>query len=111
MEWVTSNRHMTAEHRLARAVQTLQTDVQMSLNLPGPLEPVQACNGIALPLLSSRRPMSYTQANVYFTPSTYRPLLPSLIIGLFSFPPSFLYVFFQYLFGVQDIESKHSWVT
>jgi hypothetical protein len=24
MEWVTSKRHMTAEHRLARAVQTLQ---------------------------------------------------------------------------------------
>jgi len=27
MEWVTSKRHMTAEHRLARAVQTLQADV------------------------------------------------------------------------------------
>jgi hypothetical protein len=30
MEWVTSKRHMTAEHRLARAVQTLQTDVHSS---------------------------------------------------------------------------------
>jgi len=26
MDWVTSKRHMTAEHRLARAVQTLQAD-------------------------------------------------------------------------------------
>ena len=31
MEWVTSKRHMTAEHRLARAVQTLQADVYGSL--------------------------------------------------------------------------------
>jgi hypothetical protein len=30
MEWVTSKRHMTAEHRLARAVQTLQADVHIS---------------------------------------------------------------------------------
>jgi hypothetical protein len=30
MEWVTSKRHMTAEHRLARAVQTLQADVHGS---------------------------------------------------------------------------------
>jgi hypothetical protein len=30
MEWVTSKRHMTAEHRLARAVQTLQSDVNSS---------------------------------------------------------------------------------
>jgi hypothetical protein len=30
MEWVTSKRHMTAEHRLARAVQTLQSDVHSS---------------------------------------------------------------------------------
>jgi hypothetical protein len=30
MEWVTSKRHVTAEHRLARAVQTLQTDVHSS---------------------------------------------------------------------------------
>jgi len=30
MEWVTSKRHMTAEHRLARAVQTLQADVHSS---------------------------------------------------------------------------------
>jgi hypothetical protein len=30
MEWVTSKRHMTAEHRLARAVQTLQADVYSS---------------------------------------------------------------------------------
>ena len=29
-KWVTSKRHMTAEHRLARAVQTLQTDVNSS---------------------------------------------------------------------------------
>jgi hypothetical protein len=27
MEWVTSKHHMTAEHTLARAVQTLQADV------------------------------------------------------------------------------------
>jgi len=27
MEWVTIKRHMTAEHRLSRAVQTLQSDV------------------------------------------------------------------------------------
>ena len=27
MEWVTSKRHMTAEHRLARVIQTLQADV------------------------------------------------------------------------------------
>jgi len=27
IEWVTSKRHVTAEHRLARAVQTLKTDV------------------------------------------------------------------------------------
>jgi len=26
MEWVTSKRHMTAEHRLARALQTLQAE-------------------------------------------------------------------------------------
>jgi len=26
MEWVASKRHMTAEHRLAQAVQTLQAD-------------------------------------------------------------------------------------
>jgi hypothetical protein len=30
MKWVTSKRHMTAEHRLARAVQTLQADVHSS---------------------------------------------------------------------------------
>jgi hypothetical protein len=30
MEWVTSKRHVTAEHRLARAVQTLQADVHSS---------------------------------------------------------------------------------
>ena len=30
MEWVTSKRHMTAEQRLARAVQTLQADVHSS---------------------------------------------------------------------------------
>jgi len=30
MEWVTSKRHMTAEHRLARAVQTLQAYVHSS---------------------------------------------------------------------------------
>jgi len=30
MEWVTSKRHMTAEHRLAQAVQTLQADVHSS---------------------------------------------------------------------------------
>ena len=30
MEWVASKRYMTAEHRLARAVQTLQTDVHSS---------------------------------------------------------------------------------
>jgi hypothetical protein len=30
MEWVTSKRHMTAEHWLARAVQTLQADVHNS---------------------------------------------------------------------------------
>ena len=30
MQWVTSKRHMTAEHRLARAVQTLQADVHSS---------------------------------------------------------------------------------
>jgi hypothetical protein len=30
MEWVTSKRHMTAEHRLAREVQTLQADVHSS---------------------------------------------------------------------------------
>jgi len=30
MEWVTSKRHMTAEHRLARAVQNLQADVHSS---------------------------------------------------------------------------------
>ena len=30
MEWVTSKRHMTAEHRLARAVQTLQVDAHSS---------------------------------------------------------------------------------
>jgi len=30
MEWVTSKRHMTAEHRLARAVQTLHADVHSS---------------------------------------------------------------------------------
>jgi hypothetical protein len=30
MEWVTSKRHMTAEHRLARAVHTLQADVHSS---------------------------------------------------------------------------------
>jgi hypothetical protein len=32
MEWVTSKRHMTAEHGLARAVQTLQADVHRSLD-------------------------------------------------------------------------------
>jgi hypothetical protein len=30
MEWVTSKRHMTAAHRLARAVQTLQADAHIS---------------------------------------------------------------------------------
>jgi len=30
MEWITSKRHMTAERRLARAVQTLQADVHSS---------------------------------------------------------------------------------
>jgi hypothetical protein len=30
VEWVTSKCHMTAEHRLARAVQTLQADVHSS---------------------------------------------------------------------------------
>jgi len=30
MEWGTSKRHMNAEHRLARAVQTLQADVHSS---------------------------------------------------------------------------------
>jgi hypothetical protein len=30
MEWVTSKRHVTAEHRLARAVQTLQAEVHSS---------------------------------------------------------------------------------
>ena len=48
MEWVTSKRHMTAEHGLARAVQTLQADVHSSpatsrLNWPhcrfNPLKP------------------------------------------------------------------------
>jgi len=31
MEWLTSKRHMTAEHRLARAVQTVQANVHSSL--------------------------------------------------------------------------------
>jgi len=44
MEWVTSKRHMTAEYRLARAVQTLQADVYSSpassrLNWPSSLPP------------------------------------------------------------------------
>jgi hypothetical protein len=30
IEWVASKRHMTAEHRIARAVQTLQADVHSS---------------------------------------------------------------------------------
>jgi len=30
MEWVTSKRHMTAKHRLARAEQSLQADVYSS---------------------------------------------------------------------------------
>jgi hypothetical protein len=30
MEWITSKRHMTAEHRLARAVQTLHADMHSS---------------------------------------------------------------------------------
>jgi hypothetical protein len=30
MEWVTSKRHMTAEHRLARTIQTLHADVHSS---------------------------------------------------------------------------------
>jgi len=30
MEWVASKRHMTAEHRFARVVQTLQADVHSS---------------------------------------------------------------------------------
>jgi hypothetical protein len=30
MEWVTSKRHMTAEHMLARTLQTLQADVHSS---------------------------------------------------------------------------------
>jgi hypothetical protein len=30
LEWVTSKRHMTAEHRLARVVQTQQADVHSS---------------------------------------------------------------------------------
>jgi hypothetical protein len=30
MEWVTTKRYMTAEHRLAQAVQTLQADVHSS---------------------------------------------------------------------------------
>ena len=30
MEWVTNKRHMTAEYRLARTVQTLQADVHSS---------------------------------------------------------------------------------
>jgi len=29
-EWVANKRHMTAEHRLARAAQTLQADVRSS---------------------------------------------------------------------------------
>jgi len=29
-EWVTSKRHMTAEHRLGRAAQTLQADMHSS---------------------------------------------------------------------------------
>jgi hypothetical protein len=41
MEWVTSKRHMTAEHRLTRAVQPLQADMYSSparsrLNWPPP---------------------------------------------------------------------------
>jgi len=41
MEWVTSKCHMTAEHRLTRAVQTLQADMYSSpassrLNWPPP---------------------------------------------------------------------------
>jgi len=30
MEWVASKRHMTAEHRIARAVQTLHVEVHSS---------------------------------------------------------------------------------
>jgi len=30
MEWITSKRHMTAEHTLAQAVETLQADVYSS---------------------------------------------------------------------------------
>jgi hypothetical protein len=43
MEWVTSKRHVTAEHRHARAVQTLHADAYSSpassrLNLPRPAD-------------------------------------------------------------------------
>jgi len=47
MEWVTSKRHMTAEHRFARAVQTLQVDVH---SLPVPVvdwtDPPADLNGL-----------------------------------------------------------------
>jgi hypothetical protein len=33
MEWVASKRHMYAEHRLARAIQTLQADINKLCNV------------------------------------------------------------------------------
>jgi hypothetical protein len=68
MEWVTSKRHMTAEHRLVRAVQTLQADVHSSpassrLNLPAATD----LNGLVRfverrKLVSARAPSHFTRS-------------------------------------------------
>jgi hypothetical protein len=74
MEWVTSKRHVTAEHGLARVVQTLQADVHSSpassrLNWP-PLPPPTNLNGLVR--LAERRKLVSAHVPSRFKRSLYK---------------------------------------
>jgi hypothetical protein len=82
MEWVTSKRHMTAERRLARAVQTLQTDVCTARltvvdgsNPPFPPSPADL-NGLVRfverrNVVSARVPSHFKRSLPYVTDAVY----------------------------------------
>ena len=92
MEWVTSKRHMTAEHRPVHAVQTLHADVRSSpassrLNWPLPPTPLSAdLNGLVR--LAERR--NLVSARV---PSHFKRSLTSRMAWHVVFPHcrTFLY--------------------
>jgi hypothetical protein len=88
MEWVTSKRHMTAEHRLARAIQTLQSDVHSSpassrLNWHPPPSPLTDLNGLVRlaerwKLVSAHMPSHFKRSLRLASNDYINPLNPEL---------------------------------